>query len=270
MKIYALYFSPTHTGQRIVQAAASGLALPLTEYDITLPAARKQFLAAVPQPAADDVVLLEGPVYGGRLCSLALQAFGQLKGTGQPAVLFALYGNRNFDEAGQELYDLAVQTGFRPIGFGAFIGEHSFSQTLAAGRPDASDLALAEHFGKALREKLSGTAVPLKREQIPFCPRTPLIRSHGQVLKGLPGPDVDNERCTGCGRCVAACPVGNLVQNKETGKAENTRTACLHCRACARVCPVQAVDFHGTSYAWLIQNCQENFGRVRKGNLLVL
>lgn len=56
------------------------------------------------------------------------------------------FGNRNYDDALIELRDLLESTGFRTVAAGAFVGEHSFSYTLGAGRPDAADIAKAEAF----------------------------------------------------------------------------------------------------------------------------
>ena len=54
---------------------------------------------------------------------------------------------------------------------------------------------------------------------------------------------VTEERCTGCGICIKACPVGNmegghgaLPQWKHTGR-------CLTCFACYHHCPQHAIEF---------------------------
>ena len=57
-----------------------------------------------------------------------------------------------------------MAVGFKTVSAAAFIGEHSFSKTLAAGRPDSADMALAEEFAEKTAEKLKGTAL----ENIPF------------------------------------------------------------------------------------------------------
>ena len=46
--------------------------------------------------------------------------------------------------------------GFRPFAGAAFVGEHSFSKTLAAGRPDVDDLLLAAQFAGQAAARLAG------------------------------------------------------------------------------------------------------------------
>ena len=57
-----------------------------------------------------------------------------------------LFGNRNFDDGLIELRDILENTGFHTVAAAAFVGEHSFSKTLAAGRPDADDMKEALAF----------------------------------------------------------------------------------------------------------------------------
>ena len=53
-------------------------------------------------------------------------------------------------------------------------------------------------------------------------------------------PSIDREICTGCGDCIAACPVDAL--GKVEGKADLVRPeACTYCLACEDLCPVDAI-----------------------------
>jgi Fe-S-cluster-containing hydrogenase component 2 len=51
---------------------------------------------------------------------------------------------------------------------------------------------------------------------------------------------VDVSRCTGCGACVEACPVGAMAL--VDGKARVDERACTGCEACVNACPEGAIQ----------------------------
>jgi ferredoxin len=57
-------------------------------------------------------------------------------------------------------------------------------------------------------------------------------------------PHIDTRRCTGCGRCVAACNVHLLslqaVQWQKFAALHNANR-CTGCNACAAICPFHAI-----------------------------
>ena len=97
------------------------------------------------------------PVIAGRVPNVLLKFLDTLQGGGALAVPVVLYGNRNFDDALIELRNILQDRGFYAIGAAAFIGEHSFSRILAAGRPDSSDLELSR-IARKLAGKIRGAA----------------------------------------------------------------------------------------------------------------
>ena len=107
-RVWAMYWSATGTTERAVTAVAAQMAetlgLPLEKYDFTLPAARQ----GAPDFQPEDVVVFGTPTYAGRVPNVLLKYLATVKGNGAAA---------------------------------AFVGEHSFSTTLAAGRPGAGGLA---------------------------------------------------------------------------------------------------------------------------------
>lgn len=62
-------------------------------------------------------------------------------------------------------------------------------------------------------------------------------------------PEIDTERCTGCGKCVSACPVESLSltsandpKKKSRKKASLDEETCLGCGVCVRTCPTGALS----------------------------
>ena len=57
-----------------------------------------------------------------------------------------------------------------------------------------------------------------------------------------------DENCTGCGACVADCPVGvlDLSDGRPTVRADKS-DRCMDCRHCLAVCPVGALTLNGVS-----------------------
>jgi len=103
--------------------------------DLTYPA----FLPCA-RLGARDLAIIGVPVYAGRVPEIAAHRLKEIKGAGTPAVVVAVYGNREFEDALVEMRDIAIAQGFEVVAAGAFIAEHSFSTDelpIAAGRPDS-------------------------------------------------------------------------------------------------------------------------------------
>jgi NAD-dependent dihydropyrimidine dehydrogenase PreA subunit len=59
---------------------------------------------------------------------------------------------------------------------------------------------------------------------------------------------INTERCTGCGRCVAACPFRVLtleVSGYRKHASLRDSRGCSGCHACLAACPVGAVTADG-------------------------
>jgi len=60
-------------------------------------------------------------------------------------------------------------------------------------------------------------------------------------MKKMP-PKIDQEKCSGCGECVNACPVSVIEVNNKKAKVTKPDD-CVDCRACEAVCTTGAITF---------------------------
>ena len=153
--VHAVHFSPTGTVEktvcRIARNLAKSLGVAYQEFSYAVPANREKELSFTDH----DLVVWGSPTYAGRVPNLLLPYLtGKVKGNGALAVPVVLFGNRNFDDSLMELHHILRDDGFTCIAAGAFVGEHAFSTTLGAGRPDAADEKEMDIFSSLIAEKL--------------------------------------------------------------------------------------------------------------------
>jgi len=238
-----LFFSPTGTTRKIVEAIAQGIQPgDLEMIDCTQTASREN----VSSPIDSDAVILAAPVYYGRLPESIVPVLKHLEGDGKPVILVVVYGNREYDDALLELYDISQECGFIPVAAGAFVAEHSYSipgRPMAEGRPDSADIEKAVNFGKQIMEKL---------QPIESADESGLLRIPGNHPYKKPEnlymikkvrettaftPETDTEHCTQCGTCVEECPEAAIDSCDVT---DIDRWKCILCFACIKSCPEQA------------------------------
>jgi len=246
---HLIYFSPTGTTQKTLTSIARGLdAKSVLHYDLTQPNSHFEDVLT------DGVAIVGIPVYAGRVPEVCLQRIQTITAKGLPCVLVALYGNREFEDALVELRDIAVSQGFNVIAAAAFIGEHSYSTAqspIAAGRPNAQDLKLAEQFGRQVAAKIArgNPGTPEIDGTVPYKERVPL---------GGVAPETDRERCTLCGRCEQVCPTGAI---KVTDVVTTEADKCVMCCACVKICEEAARLFNhpriAERRALLVQHCSQ-------------
>jgi ferredoxin len=184
----------------------------------------------------EELLVTAFPVHGGRLPKLAHEVFQNLPSGRRPAVPVVVYGNRAYEDALLELFDLCVKKGFYIVGAGAFIGEHSYSHVMGRNRPDPADEEAARCFGLALRHSLLGSDRVLSDKTLLANARRP-YRQYPVKLDIIP---VTTRRCAGCLVCVKNCPAGAFVGG-DPRKIDQEK--CILCAACIKLCPEKAKSF---------------------------
>ncbi len=256
-RLVTISYSPTGTTAKTLSAIAEGLgAASVVNHPFTLPAQREKY----PEIKPGDLVVIGAPVYSGRIPSDARQFLKGLKAPGVPAVVVAEYGNRAYDSALAELNELAVAAGCTVIAAGAFIGEHSFSDSahpIAKGRPDSADLAFARQFGVNIADYLEGLESLAEVAALPLPGQSETFVDLERKDRGE-APYTDLDLCIDCGECASNCPTAAI--DPDNGYATDV-ALCTWCMACLRVCPVEARIIEGQRYAAtqqkLFDTCQE-------------
>lgn len=187
---------------------------------------------------SNEEVMLVAPVYGGRLPQMAANYFSQLNGNGRKAIAVVVYGNRDYDDALLELCDIASKAGFKIVGAGVFVAQHSIFPKVATDRPDMEDVEKMREFAKLAKASLNSDSI-LDLSKIKG------KRPYKPLMKIPFHPRVNKNFCTNCKICVAACPVGAVSVDDPTSLKSDI---CMACGRCIKACPHDARSFGGVLY----------------------
>ena len=273
-RVVAMYFSPTDTTKKVVQEIAGVLASNLkceqSVVDFTLPEAREN-IQTIQTFSKEDLVVFGTPVYAGRVPNVLLKYIHTIQGGGALAVPVVLFGNRNYDDALAELQALLGEDGFLPVAAGAFVGEHSFSRILGAGRPNKEDMALIDKFAEAIYEKLSKNGIPESFQPLEVGGEYP---SKGYYQpRDCQGNPVDirkvkpktSEKCDDCKLCAKVCPMGSISYDD----VREFTGICIKCGSCIKKCPMGAKYYDAESYLYHQHELEEEYARRARPSLFL-
>lgn len=240
--VHCIYFSPTGNTRKSVVSVASGISDKFLEHDLTKPENRGKELSF----NSDDIVIVGMPVYGGRIPLIDGGLLNNIKSSGALAVSIVNYGNRAYEDSLLELTTYLKDNGFKVIGSAAFIGEHSYTKNVGAGRPDNNDIGDMKSLGKSIKEKIEADNItevnvdgnyPYKeRKTSPkFSPKT-------------------NDSCIECGACSSMCPV-NAISFENPEFADEDK--CIKCCACIKGCPVGAKYMDNETFTFFVNFLEE-------------
>ena len=232
-KINLAWFSATYTTRRIVRLIGEQFRpVGAEEYDLT----NDDSNGPIEIPAT-ELLVVGVPVYAGRVPAAALSALDRLKGDGTPAIIVAVYGNRDYDDALLELKDIIEANRFRVVSAAAFVAQHSIFPQVGYNRPDERDKSVIREFTAKTTDILNEL------------PNVAEIEVKGNRPYKTPGkiplrPKGDSN-CNACGICVELCITGAIQVDKPR---RTNKVKCISCGRCIVVCPKHARHFGGLLY----------------------
>lgn len=260
-KVWAVYFSPTgnvaSVVDRIAEKIAGKLGKPCECIDFTLPGSRN----GVYSFSKGDLVVFGVPTYAGRIPNKILP-FVQEGFFGGGALLLpvALYGNRSAGDTLMELRNELGERSFRSIAAASIPGSHVFSDKIAPGRPDESDLQEIDKFADKVADNIlaldgePGKVVPEGNDPVgPYYTPLGLDGNPAKFLKAK--PITDAEKCKGCGLCAGVCPMGSI----DAAEPSVVSGVCIKCQACIKTCPAKAKHFEDEAFLSHVAYLEKNY-----------
>lgn len=254
-----MYFSATGTTEKVVGAIAQGaarkLGVEVEKHDVTNPQERQMTLSF----KKGDLVIFGVPVYIGRVPNLIKPWLETIKGNGAFGVPVVVYGNRAYDDALLELFDIMTASGFVCTAAAAFVGEHSFSRKLGQGRPDEADLQTAACFGAELATRKTALKAVIPGRRPPqFYKAVDEDGKPFDIRKAKPVTDM--MLCNSCGLCAKLCPMGSI----SVADPKIVEGICIKCGACVKKCPQGAKSFIDPEYLRHLAILERAFTSPRK------
>ena len=156
---------------------------------------------------------------------------------------------------------------FHLVAAAAFACRHAFTDELAFGRPDTADETELKDFAKNAACKIrESEGVPLAPE-IPGDSDAPYYIPKGvdgqpvQFLKAKPQTDLS--KCTNCGACARQCPMGAI----DLKNVANTPGTCIKCQRCVRICTKHAKYFDDKAFLSHVAMLEENFSEPKENQI---
>ncbi len=246
MKLHLIHFSPGGTTRRTVKNIASGIALKeVKEYNMLKVDVRNRKYTF----NHDDLLVIGMPTPT-KSFGLPNEILDALKGNNTPFVGVVTYGNGCYGSALIMLKKAMEERGFKMVAGGAFVGQYSFDERIARGRPDEIDSEVQKRFGEKIYDKVVINNDLSFHEKLRInWPKEGMASTVISAIRAVtPGIEAKlaksastfevTDDCIKCKACIKHCPVGAVSLHE---KIEFNKDLCIGCQGCLNICPKKAI-----------------------------
>jgi ferredoxin/flavodoxin len=203
-----------------------------------------------------DLLCIGGPVYAGHIESNVKKIINCLpcvnSKCGNYAIPFVTYGGLHSSIALSEVGELLYKSGRKNLLGMKISSFHTLTPTLKKqiniGRPNEEDDKVILNLVNRISSLIdSSETIVDVRKAFSYAPLIEKIAfnllSQDFFHKNYKDVMVDNDICTGCGKCVSGCPVNMLELINEKAAVTDNSHKCILCAECYHNCPVNAVKY---------------------------
>lgn len=263
--IQVVFFSPTGGTRKVVMTVAKILGdkmqLPILPVNFTLPSQRNE----IRRFSSDSVVVLGTPTYAGRVPNKILPIIQTMFfGENTPVIPIVTFGNRSMDNSLRELSLELGKNQFQVFAAAGIVCRHAFSDDIGHGRPDALDMEKLTNFACNAAERLiqAQSLDNLGTIEIEGNPDlsgyyVPLGESGKPVQFLKAKPKTIEEKCDHCGACAKLCPMGAI----DTDDESIVPGTCIKCQACVRICHTKAKYFDDENFLSHVRMLKRDYQR---------
>ena len=208
--------------------------------------------------SSDDLVIIGMPTYAGRFPRLLHSYLDKITANNTLGIFITTYGNRDYEDALLEQYDIFTAKGFLGLGAATFITEHSSTSKLATGRPDAEDLKTASYFGCEIIKRLKTINSVSDLNSLTLPGKIPYVEKN---IPPMPFAPATNEKCVTCGICAKHCPT-SAIDFSDCRTINISK--CIKCNSCVKRCPLNAKAITSEPYKNMQNMLITNFAHNKK------
>ena len=230
-----LYFTGTGNSKYIAEKIAKALEMDIVSIN------KKIKTNDFSQINSKDELIFSLPTYGWRIPRIVSDWIEKIKFSGCKKAYFVMNCGGEIGNAEKYLKKLCENVGFEYMGVKEIVMPENYIALFDA--PDEN---------AAIQTIKDGSKFRVHKANIEDKAKSSIVNDVFFKFTVKAKKFYTTESCTGCGACVALCPLNNI--ELESGKPKWGKN-CTHCMACICRCPNKAIEYGKSSFGKPRYNC---------------